>query len=343
MAGSFGYAREHFEVSRAIARTAAVAGDPAEGTRARSSSPPARRAVIRCSTLPAKRPSIRPCSSPPTSRRAHEPRALSLVALLVAILASTVTPLNVGVLALAFAWGIGLYGGISLNDVMAGFPVSLVSHARRRDAALHAGAAERHADEGRRARAPPVPRQRRSRAGDVLRAGLRAGVGRAGTHRDHGARRADGDDRGRPRANSGVSHGHHGRPRRDVRFAVAGRADRHHRGGHHDPHRAAGTRVVHIREQPRGAGARRVRRLLRSSADGGCSGSSYAGSGHRRADDAPLRSQQLDHARRHRGAAPGGAVLRRQRRHGRVRRRRRPCRCCAPPITRTPSRRCRGV
>ena len=31
--------------------------------------------------------------------------ALSLAALLVAILASTVTPLNVGVLALAFAWG----------------------------------------------------------------------------------------------------------------------------------------------------------------------------------------------------------------------------------------------
>jgi hypothetical protein len=51
--------------------------------------------------------------------------ALSLAALLVAILASTVTPLNVGVLALAFAWGIGLYGGIGLNDVMAGFPVSL--------------------------------------------------------------------------------------------------------------------------------------------------------------------------------------------------------------------------
>ena len=41
--------------------------------------------------------------------------ALSLAALLIAILASTVTPLNVGVLALAFAWGIGLYGGIGLG------------------------------------------------------------------------------------------------------------------------------------------------------------------------------------------------------------------------------------
>ena len=51
--------------------------------------------------------------------------ALSLVALLLAILASTVTPLNVGVLALAFAWGVAWYGGIGLNEVMAGFPVSL--------------------------------------------------------------------------------------------------------------------------------------------------------------------------------------------------------------------------
>lgn len=51
--------------------------------------------------------------------------ALSLAALLLAILASTVTPINVGVLAIAFAWGIAMYGGIGLNDVLAGFPVSL--------------------------------------------------------------------------------------------------------------------------------------------------------------------------------------------------------------------------
>jgi Na+/H+ antiporter NhaD/arsenite permease-like protein len=51
--------------------------------------------------------------------------ALSLVALLVAILASTATPLNVGVLSLAFAWAVAWYGGIALNEVMAGFPVSL--------------------------------------------------------------------------------------------------------------------------------------------------------------------------------------------------------------------------
>jgi di/tricarboxylate transporter len=50
---------------------------------------------------------------------------LSLAALLLAIVASTATPLNVGVLALAFSWGIAVYGGIGLNAVMAGFPVSL--------------------------------------------------------------------------------------------------------------------------------------------------------------------------------------------------------------------------
>jgi di/tricarboxylate transporter len=50
---------------------------------------------------------------------------LSLTALLIAILVSCVSPLNVGVLAVAFAWLIGLYAGMGLNDVIAGFPVSL--------------------------------------------------------------------------------------------------------------------------------------------------------------------------------------------------------------------------
>jgi di/tricarboxylate transporter len=50
---------------------------------------------------------------------------ISLGALLVAILVSCFSPLNVGVLAIAFAWLIGQYAGMSLNDVIAGFPVSL--------------------------------------------------------------------------------------------------------------------------------------------------------------------------------------------------------------------------
>lgn len=51
---------------------------------------------------------------------------LSLAALLVAIILSCVTQLNVGVLGLAFAWVLGVYiAGMSLNDVLAGFPVQL--------------------------------------------------------------------------------------------------------------------------------------------------------------------------------------------------------------------------
>jgi hypothetical protein len=50
----------------------------------------------------------------------------SLAALVVAILVSCFTELNVGILALALAWVVGVYlGGMSLNDVIGGFPVSL--------------------------------------------------------------------------------------------------------------------------------------------------------------------------------------------------------------------------
>lgn len=51
---------------------------------------------------------------------------LSLAALLTAIVVSCFSRLNVGVLALAFAWIVGVYfGGMSLNDVVAGFPIQL--------------------------------------------------------------------------------------------------------------------------------------------------------------------------------------------------------------------------
>ena len=51
---------------------------------------------------------------------------VSLGALVVAILVSCFTELNVGVLAIALAWIVGVYvGGLPLNDVIAGFPVSL--------------------------------------------------------------------------------------------------------------------------------------------------------------------------------------------------------------------------
>ena len=51
---------------------------------------------------------------------------VSLAALVVAILVSCFTELNVGILALALAWAVGVYvGGMPLNDVISGFPVSL--------------------------------------------------------------------------------------------------------------------------------------------------------------------------------------------------------------------------
>jgi di/tricarboxylate transporter len=54
------------------------------------------------------------------------PAALSLLALLVAIVVSCVSRANVGVLAMAFAWLIGTYSaGWRADQVMAGFPVSL--------------------------------------------------------------------------------------------------------------------------------------------------------------------------------------------------------------------------
>jgi di/tricarboxylate transporter len=51
---------------------------------------------------------------------------LSLGALVVAMIVSCTTRLNVGVLALALAWIVGVYfGGMNLNDVLSGFPVQL--------------------------------------------------------------------------------------------------------------------------------------------------------------------------------------------------------------------------
>lgn len=50
---------------------------------------------------------------------------LSLAALIIAIIVSCFSRLNVGILALGFAWIIGLIAGIGVNDVISGFPTSL--------------------------------------------------------------------------------------------------------------------------------------------------------------------------------------------------------------------------
>lgn len=52
--------------------------------------------------------------------------ALSLAALVVAIIVSSTSKVNVGFLAIALAWLIGVYiGGMSTRDIIAGFPTSL--------------------------------------------------------------------------------------------------------------------------------------------------------------------------------------------------------------------------
>ena len=54
------------------------------------------------------------------------PAWLSLIALIVALVVSCTTELNVGILALSFAWIVGVYlAGIPLNEVLATFPVQL--------------------------------------------------------------------------------------------------------------------------------------------------------------------------------------------------------------------------
>ena len=51
---------------------------------------------------------------------------ISVAALVLVIIVSCVTTLNVGVLAVALAWIIGVYiAGIPVNTVMAGFPTQL--------------------------------------------------------------------------------------------------------------------------------------------------------------------------------------------------------------------------
>ena len=51
---------------------------------------------------------------------------LSLAALLTAIIVSCFSRMNVGVLAVAFAWIVGVYfGGMPLNEILAGFPIQL--------------------------------------------------------------------------------------------------------------------------------------------------------------------------------------------------------------------------
>ena len=129
---------------------------------------------------------------------------LSLAALVVAIIVSCFTQLNVGVLALALAWIVGVYvGGMSLNDVLSGFPVQLFLTLAGVTLLFTQAQLNGTLDRVAHARRAPVPRQRRPDPGDVLRARLRrsprSGPGNVATAAHA---RADGDGGGGARARS---------------------------------------------------------------------------------------------------------------------------------------------
>ena len=149
----------------------------------------------RCRILRACRRFTRPnCCVPCCRRLVMSLAVLSVAALAIAIVVSCVTTLNVGVLAVALAWSVGVlhrrHAG-EHGDGRLSRPV--VPDARRRDAAVHAGAVQRHARPAGPLRRPLLPRQPRRHADHVLRAGRRAGVDRTGQHRHRGADGADGD------------------------------------------------------------------------------------------------------------------------------------------------------
>ena len=139
---------------------------------------------------------------------------LSLGALVVAMIVSCVSELNVGVLALALAWLVGVYaGGLGLNDVLGGFPVQLFLTLA--GVTLLFTQAQLNGTLDRVAQA--AVRVCRGNAGlipvmfFVLAVPDRVARSRQRRHRrDDGAH---GDGGGRPCRHSAVPHGHHGRQR----------------------------------------------------------------------------------------------------------------------------------
>ena len=204
MAGSFGYAHDHYDVSRAIGERKLF---PAVRNKAgdRWSSRPAHRAGIRLPISRARGQFIRPSSwtacfadhIPPPDLRLTSTRGfdlytshfsdlmtlawLSLGALVIAMIVSCFSTLNVGVLALALAWIVGVYlGSMSLNDVLSGFPTQLFLTLAGVTLLLHAGTIERHARSCGACRRPHLSRQHRPHPGDVFPARVGHRVARAG-------------------------------------------------------------------------------------------------------------------------------------------------------------------
>ncbi len=155
---------------------------------------------------------------------------LSLGALVVAMVVSCFSQLNVGVLALSLAWIVGVYlGHMSLNDVLGGFPAQLFLTLA--GVTLLFTQAQLNGTLDRLAHA--AVRLCRGNAGLIpvmfflLACRHRLGRARQRRHgRDDGAH---GDGRGRPCRHSAVPDGDHGRQRRAGRGAVPVRPHGHHR------------------------------------------------------------------------------------------------------------------
>ena len=172
MAGSFGYAREHFEVSRAIGerRLLPAARSLDAGAVLVAGGTSCRHQVADFTGVRALHPGAiaDPCALNPRDAREAPCMSLAVIsvcALALAVVVSCVSRLNVGVLAVALAWIVGVYiGGMPVTTVMSGFPEPAVPDAGRCHAAVHARAVERHA---RPARPPRGARAAAATAGRI--------------------------------------------------------------------------------------------------------------------------------------------------------------------------------
>ena len=165
MAGSFGYTRDHFDVSRAIGerRLLPVARQLDRGRRARGER---RRPAVSRSPISRGRA---PCTPPSSSNRSCRGvrmnlAVLSVSALALAVIVSCVSRLNVGVLAVALAWIVGVYiGGMPVNAVMGGFPSQLFLTLAGVTLLFALAQSQRHARAPHASRRAVVPRQPRRR------------------------------------------------------------------------------------------------------------------------------------------------------------------------------------
>ncbi len=161
--------------------------------------------------------------------------ALALIAFLIAIALSMTTRVNVGLLAIALAWAIGVYAAhLSAETLIAGFPsglfLTLAGVTLLFAVAKSNGTLDLVAGQAARAGA----RQRRAAPDRFLRAGVRAVRHRAGRHRERRARRADRDARRHAGGRAQPAQRDHGRHRSERGQPVAhqrGRRDGQHLDG----------------------------------------------------------------------------------------------------------------